>query len=162
MGYLVYVHTNARKKENKNYAYYATVMYADAMGKQIVASEVQKLGNQSDNVHLRAIQCYVNALELIYKNQTKLLEDGVTDVALVLTGETIKKWLKGGAPKQYRKILDDIHTRYNINGSRGIILGVGLASTEVKNKVYMYCDERYVNKGKEGIKNKSVLEMLEG
>ena len=146
MGYVVYVHSDARMPVNKTYAYYATGIFADVKGKNLLHTKVVKMEHQSNNLYTRAIQCYANALEMLYQHQQEFLDDGVTNALLVLNSKVICKWIKDKPPVKHQEIFDRIHQLYGFGGSKEIRLTVGLASGTVKNKMYEFCAKRYITK----------------
>lgn len=146
MGNTVYVHANMRKPEGKSYAYYATLMYGDVRGRTLLHSNICKLDNQSENTHHRALQCYVNALDLVYNHQSELIENGVTNVLLVLSEKTLGQWLKDVPPIKYRSTINRINKMYAFGGIREIKLDVGLASDEIKNRAYHFCSKEYLSR----------------
>lgn len=146
MGYIVYVHTDSRVPVGEDTVYYSTVLVANSKGSDVVRYDTYKDILKSDNVYLRAIQSYKNALDFVYKNQGELIKNGVSDVIIVLDNATVRKWIEVGAPIKYRDELNRIHNIYGFGGSKGINITVGLGGKKLKNIASKYTYEKYVRK----------------
>lgn len=159
---LVYVHAGARKPEGENFAYYATAIFDDERGRNCACSVIEKLP-ASHNAHFRAIQCYANALDLIHKKQSGLIDNGIKQVLIVIADASLKKWIKTNKiPSNYKEAFEKLHTLYGFGGAREIKINVGLANNTVKNQIYKYCTEEYLGKAQRKEEFVSVLDMLDG
>lgn len=146
MGYVAYAHFDSRYEDSEPAVYYASVIFADIQGRDIVAAEIKRRTEATDSVYLRGLQSYADTLDLIYKTQSQLIADGVTNILLVFEGTTLRKWLKGEVPLKYKNALSDINMLYGFGGTKEIRLDVGIAGKNIKSRVRKYCNANYLRR----------------
>jgi len=139
---VVYCHFSFRRPKDKPYGIFATAIYADEEGKQLLAERTVALSLWQDHQHITAIQAYSNALESIWHWQAKMQKYNVTTVMLVTDNSTLAGWiLNPNKNKKYTPWMQKAVEPYRVGGKKEIKLGVGLCEPRASEKSHKFCRE---------------------
>ena len=139
---VVYCHFSFRRPKGKPYGIFASAIYSDEEGKQIIAERTLALALWKDHQHVTAIQAYSNALESVWHWQAKLKKYNVGTVMLVTDNSILAGWIiNPNKNRQYTAWMKQAVTPYRVGAKKEITLGVGLCDPRDSEKSHKFCRE---------------------
>ena len=97
----VYCHFSFRRPRGKKYGLFAVALYADSIGKRLVAAKTRAFLLWQNHQHITAIQAYEHAMYCLWEWQHKLQQHGVTNILLVTDNSTLAGWIMNPNKNKY-------------------------------------------------------------
>lgn len=144
----VYCHFSFRRPRGKKYGLFAVALYADSIGKRLVAAKTRAFLLWQNHQHITAIQAYEHAMYSLWEWQHKLQQHGVTNILLVTDNSTLAGWIMNpNKNKYYTGWMNKANKQYKVGGPKEILIPIGICEPRDAEKSHKYCTEdRVINK----------------
>lgn len=142
----IYCHFSFKRPRGQEYGLFSVAFYNDFEGKQVITHTTRKYDLWQNHQFITAIQSYEVALKVIFENQGKMRQAGISQIMLVTDNSTLAGWIVNPKKnKNYYPFMEQAVSAYRSGSHKEIVLGIGLCEPRKAEKSYKYCQESLVD-----------------